>query len=129
MSENMFSDHNFENNESENEQLNDQLDDLLKSIELSSQNTIEFNRKEEFNNLIFDLASFNNGIKKVSELCGMITALSNVGVSPVVALQYISNREDMSDSISSNEKIAELNNKSNIECAKSGAAFMKTNNI
>lgn len=123
MNENMFGVHNSENIE------NEQLENLLENIDFSNQYIIELNKSDELNNLGFDLKSFKNGVKKMSELCGMITALSNVGVSPIMALQYISNREDMAESITSNEKLAELSNKSNIECAKNGAAFMKANNI
>ena len=65
---------------------------------------------------IFD-ESFEDGVYDVSEVCGSISALVSVGLTPAEALDYICNKETMAYNL----QLAELNNKTSIEIAKINA--------
>ena len=61
---------------------------------------------------------FIDGVDEVSKLCGMISALCNVGITPSAALNYISNKEESDKAIDYNYKISELNSNAIIESSK-----------
>jgi hypothetical protein len=81
----------------------DYLKDNLIDIDTSTLNKCKFNNKY-----------FQKGIDDISEVCGKISALVNVGINPVVALQFISGIEDYKTAI----KINEMNTKTAVETAK-----------
>ena len=73
---------------------------------------------EEVSKSKFDTKEFQRGINDVSRVCGMITALVNVGITPSMALSYISENESNKSIIDSNYKIAELQSKTAKDTAK-----------
>lgn len=129
MMKNLFNNHEDELQFSD-ELTNDSLDgETLDGNIFYDYKQIELGNIDNLSNINIDLEEFNNGVKSVSDICGKIVALSNVGIPPVVALEFISNRMDIDSTVDSNEKITELNNKASIECSKNGAAFMRNNNF
>ena len=56
----------------------------------------------------FDKTNFQKGMKDASYLCGMLTALMNVGISAVDALAYYMNESTMDNNIKLNEMVNEV---------------------
>lgn len=63
----------------------------------------------------FDEKEFQKGIKEISKVCGVITGLINVGISPNNALDYVINKETIEhnqklnkDTINGNKEIAQV---------------------
>lgn len=83
------------------EEINDSMDlvggiddcDLpIKNIGYLSEYINEIN-KDNISDIQYDKSKFEKGISKMSKICGMITALVNVGITPDNALTYISEHE------------------------------------
>ena len=92
------------------------------------ENTVSINKEVLFG-CNYNLECFQTGINKVSEICGMITALVNVGITPSNALSYISNENMFKDSLEHEKDIASIQSKTNIECAKYDNVSMQKNII
>lgn len=67
---------------------------------------------------ILDKEEFDNGIKKVSALCGAITALVNVGITPSKAMDYLVEKEAAESAMEHNLKMAEIQANAAIQSAK-----------
>ena len=68
---------------------------------------------------------FQEGINEMSKKCGMITALINCGITPDMAFSYFIEKETMEYNL----KLAEMKNKTDIECAKNIEANNEKNVI
>lgn len=66
----------------------------------------------------FDAKAFSDGLKSISKIAGMITGLTNVGVAPEVALDYIAGKETREDTKILQEKLAIEDNETQIKIAK-----------
>jgi hypothetical protein len=64
--------------------------------------------------VMFDKKSFSRGVSEASYTAGYITALVNVGLSPVSALDYLLNK----DTIEHNLKLADKNNETSVKVAE-----------
>ena len=70
----------------------DSCDLPIKNIGYLSEYINEIN-KDNISDIQYDKSKFEKGISKMSKICGMITALVNVGITPDNALAYISEYE------------------------------------
>lgn len=68
-------------------------------------------------NIAFDLDKFKNGVDSMSELCGKITALVNVGITPSMALTYLSDTDASKAFMEHNLKVSEINADANVKSA------------
>ena len=68
-------------------------------------------------NIAFDSAKFKNGVDSMSELCGKITALVNVGITPSMALTYLSDTDASKAFMEHNLKVSEINADANVKSA------------
>lgn len=62
----------------------------------------------EVSNTSFDGKKFKAGVDSVSELCGAISALVSVGITPSMALTYLSEREGTQVAIEMNKLNADV---------------------
>ncbi len=85
--------------ETEEETTFDDLMEKLMRISIDTTNLVEVK---------FDKANFQKGMKDASYLCGMLTALMNVGISAVDALAYCMNESTMDNNIKLNEMVNEV---------------------
>ena len=85
--------------ETEEETTFDDLTEKLMRISIDTTNLEEVK---------FDKANFQKGMKDASYLCGMLTALMNVGISAVDALAYCMNESTMDNNIKLNEMVNEV---------------------
>lgn len=76
-------------------------------------------------NAKLDQKAFYRGINKVSEVCGMIVGLTQTGISPIDALQYVINTE----TIQHNYTLAKINNKADIEKIKEQNFVVEKNQL
>ena len=72
---------------------------------------------EGVSNIAFDSTKFKNGVDSMSELCGKITALVNVGITPSMALTYLSDTDAIKAFMEHNLKVSEINADANIKSA------------
>lgn len=82
------------------------------------QENIVYLNTESLSRLNYDENKFSEGLKSMSYLCGKITALVNVGITPSEALVYISNMDTLDKATANEKEIAELQSNTSIECAK-----------
>lgn len=68
-------------------------------------------------NIDFDSIKFKNGVDSMSELCGKITALVNVGITPSMALTYLSDTDASKAFMEHNLKVSEINADANVKSA------------
>lgn len=80
-------------------------------------------------NLSLDVDEFKKGIASVSALCGKIAALSNVGVTPSMALSYLADVETRNDVLANNKEIAKINNDGEAQAFKAGMLNMQKNSL
>ena len=98
------------------------IEEIMESLNLEDKENSDFDYIadilpldcSELCSCTIDKPDFQRGINDFSYVCGAITALTNSGLSPEQALDYITNRETMEH----NMKISELTANTNIECAK-----------
>ena len=64
--------------------------------------------KESIEGVEFDKKEFQKGLKDISYVCGMITGLMNIGVCATDSLTYVMNEHVLSNSISVNKLLNEL---------------------
>lgn len=75
--------------------------DLLDNIILLDVNNLK--------SITFDNKKFKSGVDLMSEICGKITALTNVGISPTEALNYLSETEFGNKTLDTNLEITKIN--------------------
>lgn len=63
---------------------------------------------------------FKSGVSDVSRLCGQISALVSIGISPELALSYLADKESTNNINEYNYKISKINAESNVNSAKYG---------
>ena len=68
-------------------------------------------------NIDFDSTKFKNGVDSMSELCGKITALVNVGITPSMALTYLSDTDASKAFMEHNLEVSEINADANVKTA------------
>lgn len=90
------------------ELLNNANQNEFESNEYIHKNIVNLD-KSNVEELHLDIVEFNNGISKMSELCGMISALVNVGITPSMALSYISEKEVTEKVLSNGLETAKVN--------------------
>lgn len=73
---------------------------------------------ENLNDITFSKESFQKGVNKMSKLCGMISALVNVGIPPDMALNYLATQKANKATIDMSLKTIEMQTQANIESAK-----------
>lgn len=74
----------------------------------------------------YDVDAFQRGIDSMSELAGKITALSNIGVSPESALEYIASIQAAEYTFNLQSKLSEESNSTNLKIAElNGENMMK----
>lgn len=78
---------------------------------------IDMSDKKKFSEVLFDKTLFRVGVEKVSEICGMVYALSNVGVSPTEAYRIIVNKELTEKTMLAEEKTIKEQLDSNLKIA------------
>ena len=64
--------------------------------------------KENIEGVEYDKKEFQKGLKDISNVCGMITGLMNIGVCAVDALTYVINEHTFDNSIEVNKLLNEL---------------------
>lgn len=90
-------------------------------------NVITLNFKDEVKDTSIDVEAFKKGISSVSELCGAITALVNVGINPHKAMDYIVDKEASKEIFENNLAVAKIQADANISTLKSEIASMQKN--
>lgn len=75
-------------------------------------------RRDNLDSILFDSEAFSSGVNNLSYLCGQISALVNVGITPSEALNYLSSKEGMDKAIAHEERVGEMQSKTAIECSK-----------
>lgn len=90
-------------------------------------NVITLNFKNETKDVSIDIEAFKKGISSVSELCGAITALVNVGINPHKAMDYIVDKEASKEIFENNLAVAKIQGDANISALKSEIASMQKN--
>ena len=115
------------------EEKNVTLEELLNDNNLNSSEYIESNiidlDVDNLKDIVINKSDFNDGVKDMSRLCGQISALCAVGITPSMALSYISEKYASDEVNKYNLKISELNANSNIESSKFGAMSVQKYSI
>lgn len=96
-----------------NETNKEYLDENIITIDISEVSKCTLNKDK-----------FQEGMNEVSALCGKIVALTNVGITPNMALSYIADVDGQSHMSEYNLKVSKMNAESNVESAKFGASFL-----
>ena len=105
------------------------LDDLLKESELASpvdscseKDYIEENlctlSTDNVLDIEIDKEKFKNGVDEVSFLCGAISALVSVGISPNKAMDYIVDKEAVKEAMKHSIEMANIQKDISIETSK-----------
>lgn len=77
----------------------------------------------------FDAEAFQRGVNAMSEMCGKITALVNVGLTPTMALSYIAGSEESKQVAAHNLEVSKVSAEASVEAAKYGASFAQKMSI
>lgn len=77
----------------------------------------------------FDAEAFQRGVNAMSEMCGKITALVNVGLTPTMALSYIAGSEESKQIAAHNLEVSKVSAEASVEAAKYGASFAQKMSI
>lgn len=99
-------------------------EDILKASQFNNENQqyiaeniVEIN-KDNIKAINYNKDYFDKGIEDMSLIAGKITALVNVGITPIMALQYLYDTEANKDTLTSAESIAKINGNTNINKVK-----------
>lgn len=90
-------------------------------------NVINLNFAESTKGVAVDIEAFQKGISSVSELCGAITALVNVGINPHKAMDYLVDKEASKEIFAHNIEIAKIQSDSTISTLKSEVTNIQKN--
>lgn len=71
----------------------------------------------------YDADAFQRGVDAMSEFCGKITALVNVGLTPSMALSYLAGSEESKNVAAHNLEVSKISANASVESAKYGAGF------
>lgn len=95
--------------------INEEFDDELFTAGLNSEEGSKYIEQNIIGldtsniDLQFDKKEFKKGVDKLSEICGSVTALVNVGITPDMALQYLSDRELTMKNLDNTYELSKLN--------------------
>lgn len=92
----------------------DYIEDNVITLDISNISNIVLNRK-----------SFEEGVNEVSKLCGKIAALCNVGITPSMALSYITDNETSEKIREYNLEISRMNADATVESSKYGMSSVQ----
>ena len=92
-------------------------------------NVIALHLDNDVKDVTIDVEAFQKGMHSVSELCGAITALANVGINPHKAMDYLVDKEASKEIFAHNIEIAKIQSDSTISTLKSELANMQKNMI
>lgn len=76
--------------------------------------------KDNIDRVQFNRDDFILGVNSVSRLCGQITALVNVGITPDMALSYLASVEESDKLAAHNLEVSKISAESGVEMAKYG---------
>lgn len=113
---------NFDDNEPitiKNEDLEDYMID----------NIVKFKNNDNLAKCNIDIDLFQKGINSVSEMCGIISALVNIGINPHKALDYIVDKNSTELMINNNTEIAKINAEASVKSSKYELANLQKNTI
>ena len=85
--------------------------------------------KSDISEVRYDKSKFQKGIDKMSKLCGMITALVNVGITPDNALNYISESELNRQGTEATVEITKIQAEANVSSSKYNSENSQRNMI
>lgn len=85
--------------------------------------------KDNIQDVQYDKDSFQKGISKMSKLCGMITALVNIGITPNEALSYISECELNKQGTEATLEITKIQADANVAASRYGLENAQKNMI
>lgn len=83
--------------------------------------------KSDLSKCIYDKKMFQNGINKVSELCGSITALVNVGITPSKAIDYLAEQESTKLMLDNSIELSRIQAEAAIKSSKNEVATFQKN--
>lgn len=92
------------------------------------ENIININ-KNNINDVVYDKNKFQNGVDKMSKVCGMITALVNAGITPDNALAYISETELNKQGTEATIEITKIQSEANVSASKYSSENSQRNMI
>ena len=104
------------------------LEELNSHIDYIEENIIKLDTKR-FDKFRMDEPLFKSGIDSVSEMCGAISALSSVGITPSMAMMYLSEREGTKLGMAHNLEISKLNSNTLIATSKYESANLQKNTL
>lgn len=84
---------------------------------------------DRLSNFSLDEASFKKGIDSVSELCGAITALVNVGITPSKAMEYLIDKAAAREAMAHNIEMANIQAKATVESSKYESVAIQKNSL
>ena len=117
ISENIFNEDDIEGVELDSNNV-EFLDEYIRSINTSN-----------IKNVQYDNQKFQSGITKMSKICGMITALVNVGITPNDALSYISERNLNKQGTDATLEITKIQADANVAASRYGLENSQKNII
>lgn len=89
----------------------------FENTEYISDNIIKLDTRN-ISSIFIDEKLFKDGVKNMSTLCGQISALCSVGITPSMALSYLNDKFTSEEINKNNLEISKLNANANIESAK-----------
>lgn len=117
INENIFNEDDIEEVELDSNNV-EFLDEYIRSINTSN-----------IKNVQYDNQKFQSGITKMSKICGMITALVNVGITPNDALSYISERNLNKQGTDATLEITKIQADANVAASRYGLENSQKNII
>ena len=110
---------NFSNHEIAEEDFNEYCHENEYNKDYINENIFVLN-KDLLSDITIDPVLFSEGVKEVSKICGKISALCSVGITPSMALSYISDKEISNDTIEYNLAVSKMNADATVESSKYG---------
>lgn len=92
------------------------------------ENIIELNTLD-VSELTLDATKFKTGMDSVAELCGAITALVNVGITPSKAMEYLMEKEAAQEAMKHNIEMGNIQANAAIESAKYESVLTQRNSL
>jgi len=104
------------------------LDALNESVDYIPENIVKTDIKG-LDKAKIDLILYKDGINSVSEMCGAISALVSVGITPSMAMLYLSEREGTKLGMEHNLEINRLNSTTLIQTSKNESVNLLKNSL
>lgn len=84
---------------------------------------------ENVSDVTIDRELFKKGVDSVSELCGAISALVNVGIHPNKAMDFLVEKEAAFKAMEHNIEITKIQANANIKCSENESVLMQRGSI